>query len=176
MSDDSSLRFEALDAQRHDRNGFACGEVSLERYLKEQARKEQENHVAVIFVLTNDQNEILGYYSLSATSVLLEGLPDAQIKKLPRYPQVPTTLLGRLAVHLQHQGQGFGANSLIDALRRAYLASLQVASWAVVVDALHEKAAQFYEKYGFIPLPGQPLRLFMPMKTIRVLLEKNELV
>jgi GNAT superfamily N-acetyltransferase len=176
MNEGSSLRFESLDAQRHDRNGFTCGEPSLERYLKEQARKEQDNHVAVVFVLTNDQQEILGYYSLSATSVLLEGLPDAQMRKLPKYPQVPTTLLGRLAVHSKHQGQGFGGDLLIDALKRAYLASLQVASWAVIVDALHEKAARFYEKYGFIALPGQPLRLFMPMKTIRVLLEKNELV
>lgn len=166
----SKPRFERLDPQRHDRKSFQCSETALEKYLKEQARKDQDSGACSVFVLTNDKASIIGYYTLTASSVLLTNLTPAISKRLPRYPSVPVTLLGRLAVHQAHAGQGHGSALLIDALRRASIVSTEVGSTAVIVDALHEHAARFYLKFGFEALPDQPLCLLLPMASIQTLI------
>jgi predicted GNAT family N-acyltransferase len=87
-------------------------------------------------------------------------------KKLPKYPLVPATLLGRLAVDVRLRGKGAGEHLLMDALRRALEASREVASVAVVVDAKDDSAVSFYRRYGFIGFADQPRRLFLPMAVI----------
>ena len=106
------------------------------------------------------------YYTLSATSILLDDLPDETARKLPKYPLVPATLLGRLAIDSSYQGRGYGELMIIDALRRALQATTEVASYAVVVDAINERAQSFYQRYEFCTFPDRKLRLFLPMKTI----------
>jgi GNAT superfamily N-acetyltransferase len=112
------------------------------------------------------RSRLAGYYTLSAFSVVGEALPNAIRKKLPRYGQIPCTLLGRLAVDREYRSRGVGGHLLVDALNRALLQSAEIASWAVIVDASDEAAQQFYARYGFNPLPDAPRRLFMPMATI----------
>ena len=75
------------------------------------------------------------------------------------------TLLGRLARDVNYKGQGIGELLLADALKRAFAATSAIASWAVVTDPLNEKAAGFYEGFGFISLESG--RMFIPMETIR---------
>ena len=117
--------------------------------------------------MTESQDRaVIGYYTLSATSILLADLPDETAKKLPKYPHVPATLLGRLAIDSRYQGIGYGDILIIDALRRALLATTEIASYAVVVDAINERARSFYEHYEFCAFPDGKLRLFLPMKTI----------
>lgn len=111
---------------------------------------------------------IAGYYTLSALSVEVTGIPDPLRKRFPRYPVVPVTLLGRLARALDYRSQGVGEMLLIDALNRAQWAADSVGSHAVVVDPIDERAKVFYTAYGFLPLAGTP-RLFLPMATIRML-------
>ncbi|WP_315862282.1 GNAT family N-acetyltransferase [Picosynechococcus sp. PCC 7003] len=91
------------------------------------------------------------------------------LKGLPRYPLLPATLLGRLAVDQDCRGQGFGELLLIDALRRAWEASQSIGSLVIVVEALNEKAQRFYLKYGFIPFIQSPKTLYLPMKSIEAL-------
>jgi predicted GNAT family N-acyltransferase len=112
---------------------------------------------------------VAGFYTLSAHSILAEQLPLSLAKKLPRFP-LPFTLLGRMAVSQSVQGQGWGEFLLLHALKRAWLGSQQVASWAVVVDA-KIGARDFYLKHDFIPLCEQPERLILPMKTIEKMFE-----
>jgi predicted GNAT family N-acyltransferase len=114
-------------------------------------------------------SQIIGYYTLSATVVRLEDFPPDVIKRLPRYPNVPATLIGRLALDRQSRGQGLGEKLLMDALARSARVSAAVASAAVVVDAKDSEAETFYSNYGFIPLPSSsnPVRLFLPIATIR---------
>lgn len=126
-----------------------------------------ERNLAAVFVLTRDGKMVDGFYTLSAHSILAVDLPENIAKKLPRFP-LPVTLLGRMAVCRTLQGQRLGELLLIHALERAWLASQQVASWAVVVDA-KIGACDFYLKHDFLPLPSQPERLFLPMKTIEKL-------
>jgi predicted GNAT family N-acyltransferase len=93
-------------------------------------------------------------------------LPESIIKKLPpSYKLLPATLLGRLAVDINYKGQGFGTNLLMDALKRSYLNSLQIASMAVIVDPLDKEAIAFYNHFGFIELPDSG-KMFLPMSQL----------
>jgi GNAT superfamily N-acetyltransferase len=153
---------------RHDRAGFTCGVPDLDRYLHRQASQDARRAVTAPFVLAAPDGGIAGYYTLSSASIELTALPDDLIARLPRYPDIPATLIGRLAVATRYRGQGFGFFLLMDALARAHAS--EVASAMVLVDAKDDSAAAFYRHAGFIPLPSQPLRLFLPMGTIRKLL------
>ena len=150
----------------HDRKSFDCGEQSLNEYLRQYANQNIKRRINKVFVASPPEapQQVIGYYGLSAGSLDAGNLPEDLRKKLPRYP-VPVVLLGRLAVAESHQGQGLGSILLVDALQRIVQASQVMAVYAVVVDALNARAAEFYQQFGFIPLPNQPLKLFLPMDT-----------
>ncbi len=126
--------------------------------------------MAAPFVLVLPDGAIGGYYTLSATGVKLAEFPAEITRKLPRYPLIPATLLGRLAVDQNYQGRGYGRFLLADALFRAVRS--EIASFAVIVDAKNETARQFYERESFLPLPDQPLKLFRPMADLAKLFER----
>ncbi len=153
-------------ATNHDRAAFSCGSAALDLYLKTQARQDAEKNLAAVFVLTEDGKKVAGYYTLSQYSVEADTLPEAILRKLTRHRAIPATLLGRLARDLSYQGQNLGELLLMDALRRAFRLSKQVASWAVFVDAIDEKAGAFYRRYGFLEIYSNPRKLFLPMQTI----------
>lgn len=157
--------------KHHDRAGFSCGNEILDRYLNAMAGQDARRHIAAPFVLVekNSPKTVLGYYTLSALSVDLGDLPADVARKLPSYPVVPATLLGRLAVDRHHQGHGIGELLLMDALRRVNEQSSQIASVAVIVDAIDQQAVQFYKHFDFLPFPDRPTRLFLPMRTIGTL-------
>jgi predicted GNAT family N-acyltransferase len=162
-------------SKQHDREAFDCGHSELNAYLRTQARQEMDRGSAVVYVLVLQRapREIAGFYTLSSSSVRLSDWPDAVRKKLPRYPLVPVTLIGRLAVSRSHRGHRLGERLLIDALQRCRAASRAVGSVAVIVDAKDADIATFYARHGFVALPDQPLRLFLPMKTIGALTESS---
>jgi predicted GNAT family N-acyltransferase len=157
--------------RQHDRTAFHCGADALDRYLKQQARQDADKRVAAPFVAVNPPNtRVLGYYTLSASVVTLTDLPDELTRKLPRYPQLPVTLLGRLAVDQSARVQRLGEHLLLDALHRSLTHADEIAAMAVVVDAKDENAAAFYRHYEFIPLQAQPRRLYVPMRVVAQLL------
>ena len=139
----------------------------LDRYLQQQARQDAQKSVAAPFVLTEPPaTRVLGYYTLSASVVDASELPDTLAKRLPRYPQLPVTLLGRLAVDQSMKGRGVGQLLLMDALHRSLDAAANIAAMAVLVDAKDAAAEAFYRHFSFLPLQQQPRRLFLPMKSI----------
>ena len=150
---------------RHHRAAFSCGVEALDRYLQKQAGK----HVAAVFVITPDGETIAGFYTLSAHVISLADLPGHVARKLPRYPNVPATLLGRLAVSTNFRGRKIGELLLLDAFKRVLENSRDVASPVVAVDAKDERAREFYLRHDFIPLPSQPARLLYAVKTIEKL-------
>lgn len=149
----------------HDRSAFCCGVESLDTYFQRQAGQDARKYVAAPFVLVDTSSgKVAGYYTLSAMSISISDLPPQITKKLPKYPVLPATLLGRLAVEQNYQGKGLGERLLMDALHRSW--QTEIATMAVVVDAIDESACSFYQRYQFTRLSNYPNRLFLPMATI----------
>jgi len=165
---EDALRVEALGPQ-HDRAGFESGAEPLDRYFHVQAGQDARKNMAAPFVLVLPDGATGGYYTLSATAMKLAEFPAQTVRKLPRYPLVPATLLGRLAIDRRHQGKGYGRFLLADALFRSVRS--EIASFAVIVDAKDENARRFYERESFLPFPDQPMKLFRPMAEIAKLFE-----
>ncbi len=82
---------------------------------------------------------------------------------------MPAAVIGRLAVDVRSQGSGLGEVLLLDAIHRVVRAGDTIGVYAVVVDALHDRASAFYERYGFVPFPSQPMRLYLPLRTFEQL-------
>ena len=166
--DESPLTVEPLGAH-HDRASFSCGEPSLDRYIRRQASQDARRRIARVFAALGDPvQQIAGYYTLSAASFEKNDLPIDLAKRLPHYP-VPAAVIGRLAVDLRSQGCGLGEALLLDAIHRVVRAGDTIGVYAIVVDALHERASAFYERYGFTPFPSAPRRLFLPLRTFEQL-------
>lgn len=153
---------ELLDRQ-HQRQDFDCEEESLNKHLKNFARQNAEKGLGRTFVAVRPHDlNVCGYYTLSSGSVSFENV----VEKLLRYP-VPTALLGKLAVDKNFKGSGLGRLLLVDALKRSLSVSDRLGIFAVEVVALNDQARHFYLKYGFVQFKDQPMRLYIPIKTIR---------
>ncbi len=158
------LLIERLNPSRHHRAAFDCGTDSLNTFLQQNARQFQDRHLGITWVAVKDDDpaQILGYYTLAAGALIPDDLPTERVP----LPQIPIMLLGRLAVALTAQGQGIGKLLLLHALHHALYFSSNIGLYAVVVDALDERAVQFYRKYGFHSLPAHPFRLYLSMREI----------
>lgn len=156
---------------KHDRAAFSCGNDILDRYLREMAGQDARRFVAAPFVAVDPTapEAVLGYYTLSSFAIDPVDFPRELVRRLPGYAVVPATLLGRLAVDQSRRGQGLGEFLLMDALRRAHVQSAEIASHAVIVDAIDDAASRFYQHFEFIPFPERQDRLFLTMKTIAAL-------
>jgi GNAT superfamily N-acetyltransferase len=162
-----ALTIELLDSKKHNRKLFFCGNDSLNNYIRKQASQDLKKKVATVFVLIDSPKvDIIAYYTLSAYTIDITNLDPAFAKGIPRYPLLPATLLGRLAVDSTYQGKGIGELVLIDALKRVLNVTSQVASLAVIVDAIDENALSFYQKYGFRQFQQYPLKLYLPINSI----------
>ena len=153
-------------ANHHDRAAFYCGVTELDRYFREQASQDLKKKVAASFVMVDQNRRVVGYYTLSSFAVHVAELPSDRAKKLPKYPLIPCTLLGRLAVDQKYRGQKLGRLLLMDALRRSWKNSANVASVGIVVDAYDDLARQFYIHHEFVPLLEHPKKLFIAMQIL----------
>jgi GNAT superfamily N-acetyltransferase len=150
----------------HSRLSFQCEVPELDDYLRHQAGQDARRKVAAPFVLLDATDAIAGYYTLSAYTVYLRELPKEMAGKLPRYPLLPATLLGRLAVDREHKGRNLGRLLLMDALHRCWKNTAEVASIGVVVEAYDGAARSFYLHHEFLELAEHSNKLFIAMKTI----------
>ena len=151
-----------------DRSSFESGVAPLDKYFRTQVSQDIKRRVTACFVASDVHGKIAGYYTLASASVLLSDLPEALIKKLPRYPSVPAVRMGRLAVDQNFKGKGLGAALLADALRRAVTS--EIAAYAFIVDAKDEDAASFYAHHGFIAFTNHPLHMFIALATVKDLI------
>jgi predicted GNAT family N-acyltransferase len=162
----SQFIIEVLDPAKHRRGQFECESPELTEFLRTRARKEMEARSSACYVLVEepDPGRIVGYYTLSQASVELGKLPEAMVKRLPRYPNLGATLIGRLARDSAWKGQQVGRLLLVDALRRCVRYSAEVGAVVVVTDPKDEKARAFYASHGFVPLDER--RMFIPMSAL----------
>jgi len=152
----------------HDRSGFDCGVPALNTFLKATARQHDQKGISRTFVLTDGTPAILGFFTLTLCEVSTETLPS---KYASRYPDhgLPAVRLARLAVSRKAQNQRFGKLLLTEAVLRTTLIAEQAGVIGLFVDAKNDVARRFYVSYGFITIPEQPLKLFLPIETIRII-------
>lgn len=158
----------ALD-KSHDRSGFDCGIQELNTFLKATARQHVKKGISRTFVLTDGTPVILGYFTLTLCEVESDLLPTTLAHKYPIHP-LPAVRLARLAVSRKFQGKGFGELLLSEVIYRTALIAEQAGVIGLFVDAKNDSAKNFYLRYGFLAIPEQPLKLFLPIETIRTAL------
>ena len=153
-----------LDGRLHDRKSFDCGEPSLNQYLHVLAAQHHRTGIAATHVLIEeaDPSCICGYYSLASAQMELAEVSESDRRRLPRYP-VPVARLARLAVAVQQQGKGMGEALLQDAVKRCLDLRDELGIHALLVDAMHERAAAFYRQYGFRESVVHALTLYLPL-------------
>ncbi|WP_428356503.1 GNAT family N-acetyltransferase [Methyloprofundus sp.] len=161
------MKFELLNTKQHNRQQFDCGVNVLNIYLQRFANQDQKRNLTRIYVLA-EETRIIGYYSISAHSVLTNELPDG--KRLAHYPYAPFLLLGRLAIDNDFKGQGFGDALLFHAFKTTLDMAEKIGILGMVVDAKDETATRFYEKFGFKRLIASPNRLVLPLSALAPLL------
>lgn len=153
----------------HDVSRFDCGRhESLNLWLQRYALQNQSNDSARTYV-THRAKVVAGYYTISAGSVARERATARSAHGLANHP-VPVSLLARLAVDKNEQGNGLGSALLKDALIRIERAGDVLGIRAVLVHAIDEQAREFYERFGFEPCPGDTLHLMLLMKDLRRML------
>lgn len=135
--------------------GFSCGEASLDTWLREQAVPATARRTARTWVWVDPDGAVIGYYALSAHKVAREEVPTSIGRCGPT--EIPAVLLARLGLSESLRGHGLGEVLIADALARIVEATRTVAARLVVVDALHERVAEFYESLGFRRVPDSLL-------------------
>lgn len=158
------LRLEKLRSD-HVVAGFDCGQEELNRFLTRYALVNQLAGAAQTYLAISGE-EVVGYYSLAVGEVAYDGAPDRLTKGLARHP-VPIMLLARLAVRSSSQGLGIGAGLLKDAMLRTLQAADIAGIRALAVHAKDENARRFYQHFGFIASPTDPLHLYLLIKDIK---------
>lgn len=142
----------------HQLDAFRCSEPDLEIWLKQRARKNQHEGASRTFVVCAG-HEVVGYYCLAAGAVIHVKAPGNIRRNMP--DPIPVAILGRLAVHMDWQGQGIGPGLLKDAIVRTMRLAEDMGIRALLAHALHERAKRFYLHHGFIESPIEGLTVML---------------
>jgi len=169
------LKIEPL-TRTHNRKRFDCGNSDLNHYLRNTAHQHSEKGISRTFVLVDEKNpiEIIGFFTLSACEILVETLPGKYAKKYPS--RAPAAKLARLAVAKPLQKRGIGTHMMLNAMDRIMQVAEHLGIIGFFVDAKGDEAAMYYRQFGFLPLPDNPLELFLPIATIRQALKTERVV
>lgn len=173
---EAKFTIEPFDPKHQDRTAFSCGVPQIDNYLKLTAKKGAKADVVRVWVVLDDDRNIIGFYGINMHSVVAEDMPDALAKKAPRHGVLPAAFISMIGVDQSMQGQGLGSALLADALSRIGRVSEEIGTCVVLLDVFDcgvpETVARrkaYYESFGFIPLPDRELRLFMPIQTVRAM-------
>jgi len=169
------IRIQPFDPDNHDRTAFSSGVTRIDNFLKRTAKKHQSGDFTKVWVASgSDPKRVLGFYAVNAHELDAGDLPDALSKHAPRHGRVPAAYLSMIGVDLTYQGAGLGRVLLTDALKKALTAADQIGIKAIVLDVIPDGGAaalrrrqDFYGRMGFIALPDQPTRMFMPIEVVR---------
>jgi GNAT superfamily N-acetyltransferase len=169
---------ERLDAELHERERFLCGNNDLDEYLRTQANQKQSRMLAGTHVLletaahAEGKRPVVGFLTLATVSIPLAECPEA-FRKITNRHELTVMLLARMAVDSNHKGKGLGKflvqYAFDSAVRQAEISGCP----AIIVDAKDE-ALTFYPKYGFVSLPDDPKRMFIPTTKAKIMLSTLE--
>lgn len=149
----------------HRLDDFECGEVALDDWLKRRAMANQLSGASRTFVVADLGSLVCGYYAMAAGAVAHQVATSSVRRNMP--DPVPVMVLARLAVDRRAQGRHLGASLLQDAVKRTVAVSRNAGVRALLVHALHDRAKQFYEHYGFQASPVHSMTLMLRLSSIK---------
>lgn len=169
------IAIEPFDPGKHDRTAFSCGSAPIDNFLRYTAKKHQKGDFARVWVAVKPGNpDVIGYYSINSHAVQAGDLPRKYTRSAPGHGGIGAAYISTFGVDAKAQGAGLGTLLIADALKRIARLSDELGIFAVVLDVLDEgdgettnKRHEFYKRLGFIDFPSHPLRMFIPVKTIR---------
>lgn len=171
---------EPFDPDKHDRTAFSCGIDQVDNFFKKTANKLSKADNLRVWVMTDPAGALIGFYATNAHSVDYQDLPPKYARTRPGHGQIPAAYISMIGVDHGFQGKGYGGDLLIDCLRRLAQASEALGVAMVMMDVLDcgdpeqvERRLTLYKGYGFAPLPSNPLRLFLPMATVKALIAEK---
>jgi ribosomal protein S18 acetylase RimI-like enzyme len=176
-ADAAKPTIEPFDPARHDREGFSCGVEQVDNFFKRTANKLAKADNLRVFVMVAAEGAVIGFYALNAHAVSFAELPPKFTRTRPSHGAIPAAYISMIGVDLRFSGRGHGGDLLVDALKRIARAADALGIAVVMLDVLDDGDAglvarrkALYETYGFAPLQTNPLRLFLPIRTVRELM------
>ncbi len=133
------------------------------RIDKAAAREGQWQGTRTYVLVDTETTSIVGYFAIAPHLVERDSTPTRIARGAPR--QIPAILLAKLALEQRSQGSGLGRVLLVHALEKIVDAAKHAGGKLVVVDAIDDDAAKFYQHHNFVPVPGDPHRLLMKLST-----------
>lgn len=182
MPEDDAKTFiiEPFDPDTHERTAFSCGVEQVDNYFQKTANKLAKADNVRLYVMTDLGGSLIGFYSINAHSVHYGELPKKFERTRPSHGNIPAAYISMIGRDQKFRGGGYGSDLLVDALRRIVQAADALGIAVVMLDVLDcgdpERVAgrkALYERFGFAPLPSNPLRLFMSITTVRTLLTEE---
>ncbi len=172
--DQPPFTIQPFDPKTHDRAAFSCGVPQIDNYLKLTAKKGSKADVVRIWVVIDTDNSIVGFYGINMHAIDVKDMPRAYEKKAGKHGLLPAAFIAMIGVDKTQQGYGIGSALVADALSRIARVSEEIGTCVIILDVFDDgdadtvaKRKKYYEEFGFLPLPDQPLRLFMPVQTAR---------
>lgn len=179
--DDANLIIEPFDPEKHDRAAFSCGVEQVDNFFRKTANKLAKAGNLRVFVLAGADVEVIGFHAINAHAIDYQELPKTYARSRPRHGSIPAAYISMIAVDRRHSGHGHGGDLLADALQRIARASESLGISVVVLDVLDDgnpdltaRRRKLYEGYGFTPFKANPLRMFLPVATIRTILDETD--
>jgi len=174
MTDAPSFKIEPLDPDKHDRAAFSCGVEAVDNFFKRTVGKLSRADNVRVFVMTDADGTVVGFYALNAHSISYENLPPKHARTRPGHGNIPAAYISMIGRDIRFKGSGLSADLLVDCLRRIAHISEQLGLAVAILDILDDGDAEavdrrkaIYVGFGFQPLPSQPLRLFIGTETLR---------
>jgi ribosomal protein S18 acetylase RimI-like enzyme len=172
---------EPFDPSRHDRAAFSCGVEQVENYFQKTANKLAKADNVRLYVMVDPVGTVMGFYALNAHSVHFTDLPAKFARSRPSHGNIPAAYISMIGRDQKFRGGGYGGDLLVDALRRIAVAADAIGVAVVMLDVLdcgdQDRVARrkaLYESYGFQSLASNPLRMYLPVSTVRKLTAEED--
>ncbi len=168
---------EPFDPEKHDRTAFSCGVEQVDNYFRKTANKLARAGNVRLYAMVAADGSVIGFHAINAHSIRYDELPGKYARTRPGHGSIPAAYISMIGRDTRYRGKGYGADLLVDALRRIARAAEAVGLAVVMLDVLDcgdaEKVSRrkaLYEQFGFSSLPSNELRMYLPMATMRKLI------
>ncbi|MBB4953745.1 ribosomal protein S18 acetylase RimI-like enzyme [Agrobacterium vitis] len=169
---------EPLDPAKHDRAAFSCGIAQVDNFIRKTANKLSKAGNLRVFVMTEDGKTIIGFYAINSHALDYSDLPAQFARTRPGHGSIPAAYISMIGRDQRFRGQSYGGDLLVDCLIRIAKAAESIGIAVIILDVLDcgdsERIArriELYQGYGFQPLPSNPMRMFLPVATVKRLME-----